>query len=323
MQIRPFEAKDYDAIAGVVSRAVPCSPATAEEVRQGDARARQIAASPSGLAFARYVAESGGTVVGFTHFFPSPAYHPQRFDLGIYVDPPHQGQGHGTALYQTVRNELRPYRPIALRSAVREDDLRGSRFLQDRGFREVSRLREATLDLEAFDAQAAEDAVRQVGRQGVAMRPLREVVDDPEQVRQLHELALEAMRDQPTPEAFAFPTLDEYEKQTLGHPALLQEASFVAVADERCVGISGLWRSNVDDELATRGTGILRPFRRRGIAWALKCQCGLAARARGYRRLRTWMDSRNEPIQRINRQFGFTAHPGWCTVSLPLGEGGD
>jgi GNAT superfamily N-acetyltransferase len=324
MAIRPFEASDYDAIAGVVSRAVPASPATAEQLRQGDAQARQSAASPRPLAFERYVAEHDGAVVGFTHFFHSPtAYHPRKFDLGIYVDPPRQGRGHGAALFHALREALCPYRPVALRSAVREDDARGARFLHDRGFREVSRLREAVLDLGALSAQAAEEAVRRVCDQGIRFRPLSELAGDPDQVLRLHELALEGMRDQPMPDAFTPPTLGEYEKQTLGDPALIREASCVAVADERCVGITSLWRSNADDELATRGTGILRPYRRRGIAWALKSQCALWARARGYRWLRTWMDSRNGPIQRINERFGFVAHPGWSTVSLPLGEGGD
>jgi GNAT superfamily N-acetyltransferase len=323
MPIRPFAASDYDAIASVVSRAVPASPARPEQLREADAQARQ-SASHGPLAFERYVAEQDGAVVGFTHFFPSSTAHPPRkFDLGIYVDPPRQGRGHGAALYQALRQALRPYRPLALRSAVREDDARGARFLHDRGFREVSRLREAVLDLDALRVEAAEDAVRRVCDQGIRFRPLSELAGDPDQVLRLHELALEGMRDQPMPEAFTPPTLEEFARKTLANPAMVKDASYAAVADERCVGFSSLWRSNADDELATRGTGILRAYRRRGIAWALKCQCALWARARGYRRLRTWMDSRNAPIQRINDRFGFVASPGWSTVSLPLGEGSD
>jgi RimJ/RimL family protein N-acetyltransferase len=52
-------------------------------------------------------------------------------------------------------------------------------------------------------------------------------------------------------------------------------------------------------------TAVFEPFRRRGIAWALKLRTARWAKERGLRRLVTCNDSANEGMLHINTRMGF------------------
>jgi GNAT superfamily N-acetyltransferase len=56
-------------------------------------------------------------------------------------------------------------------------------------------------------------------------------------------------------------------------------------------------------------TGVLRDYRGRGIAMALKVRTVRYARANGYREIRTWNDVRNRKMLRINDALGFAKQP--------------
>jgi L-amino acid N-acyltransferase YncA len=102
----------------------------------------------------RWIAEAAGTgqCIGFANFGQSSwSFHPQRFNVGVYVLPGEQEKGVGGALYQTVMEGLTELKPTELHTNVREDWARGLRFAQERGFAEEMREWESCLDVPAFD----------------------------------------------------------------------------------------------------------------------------------------------------------------------------
>jgi GNAT superfamily N-acetyltransferase len=86
----------------------------------------------------------------------------------------------------------------------------------------------------------------------------------------------------------------------------LPDAHFLALAEDRLVGISRLMRDlNHPGVLRQAVTGTHPAFRNRGIAKALKLQTIEFARTHGYTQIRTGNDSTNGAMLHINAAVGF------------------
>ncbi len=100
-------------------------------------------------------------------------------------------------------------------------------------------------------------------------------------------------------------------RKRLENPGLLPDANFIALDGDRYVGFSNLWKSQGDDHLHTGLTGILRAYRRRGIALALKLRAVAYAKARGAPVIRTGNETGNRAMLSINEKLGFARQPAW------------
>ena len=316
LKIRPFVPEDYEIVVEIGNRLFPEYPDTVEETRYRDEHR-----DPK-CKFARFVAELDGRVIGYAQYNQSSTmYHPQKFEIGVYVDLPCQGRGVGKRLYEQLLKALKPFDPIKLFSFAREDYERSVRFLRDRGFAEVMRSWESRLDVERFDFSPYRGAIERVEAQGIRLASLKELMDDPECPRKLFELERDLLADVPfpdryTPEAMDFET---FRKRTFENPDFLPEAYLVALDGERYVGTSALWKSQAaPHELYTGLTGIRREYRRRGIALALKLKGIAYAKAYGYKTIKTWNESNNRPMLAINERLGFAKQPAWITFAKVL-----
>ncbi len=97
------------------------------------------------------------------------------------------------------------------------------------------------------------------------------------------------------------------------------EATFVALADVGVVGYAKLSLSLAREEVVMHDlTGVLRAWRGRGIAAALKRTQIAWAKNRGYAKLETSNEVRNEPIRRLNERHGYVIEPGEISLLGPL-----
>jgi GNAT superfamily N-acetyltransferase len=316
LKIRTFTPGDYEKIVEIGNRIFPEYLDTVEEVRH-----RDECRDPK-CRFKRFVAEHRGDIVGFAHYDQSAAmYHPRKFEIGVYVDPDHQGCGIGSALYDHLLRELEPFEPTVLRSFAREDYKRSVRFLERRGFREIMRSWESRLDVQSFDFTPYEGAIERVEAQGIRLIPISELEWDPERDRKLYELDREILKDVPFPDRYTPVSFEHFVERTLKSPDLLPEAYFVAVDGERYVGSSALWRALAEpEELYTGLTGVIREYRRRGIALALKLKGIAYAKAHGFRVIKTWNDTTNRAMLALNERLGFVRQPAWITFAKELCE---
>ena len=117
------------------------------------------------------------------------------------------------------------------------------------------------------------------------------------------------------------PTFEHWQKTVLENPNLLPDAWFIALDGDRYVGESTLLKSRADPNvLYTGATGILREYRRRGIALALKLRAIRYAKSVSCPQIRTWNETNNRAMLSINEALGFVKQPAWISFAKTLKE---
>ncbi len=264
-------ARGYEAIVALDRIVSPDRRAeTAEEMQQEDA------SWPEGYLFKRFVvvAEGGETVaVGICN----EAYWLEQHGmvhLHFDIHPEHPQSQILPILYEAMRSFLERKKSdlLGLASGASEDEIAKVQFLLERGFRQVMRSPAAALRVAEFDPTPFAPYKERLAQSKMDIFTLAQLYElDPEWKRKLRDLRWAIIEDLPSPHPFTKPTLAEFDEMILQDPELDEEAFFVALADEGSyVGMSNLWRKEPNDKRFGAGlTGVVRRYRRRGIATAL------------------------------------------------------
>lgn len=303
MPIRFCLEGDYELIAALWNSAYPMYPLHPDTLRHDDER------SPARIYRRRYLLEHDGEALGFgTVRNTRDSFHPQEFLLDLVLRPEALGRGHGRALYAHLLADIEPRTPRALFAWVREDMPRAVRFYRDRGFVEVQRAFESVLDVTAFDPSRFSGAAERLARQGIEIRDLTSLERDPDHRRKLYLLHTEIDRDVPSPRTYSKPSFEEFCDAHFNE-RLIPEGMLVALHEDRYIGMCELYRHQGSDDLHNGLTGVLRPWRRRGIARALKLASIEVARAQGAAAIHTWNAAHNAGMLAINDALGFERQP--------------
>lgn len=319
--IRPLRDDDYPALARV-HNAVDDTPATHEEMRQEVERIDRN----------RFVSEwlvgtdrATGEVVAYAGYRHSPwEHHPDKYRGFVNVHPDHERRGIGRRLMDEVLAALRARGAERVTAYAREDRPRAIAFLARQGFAEYARDYESRLDVSAVDPGRFGGYADRAAALGVTITTLAdEMARDPHclgAVYQAHcALDVGAPRDDPELPSPDQTTLDEFVAKLVQHPRALPDAFFLAKLGDFYVGLSMLMRSDGDPSLLRQElTGVLEPYRGRGIATALKLRTIAYAQRGGYRRIRTFNSSKNDAMLAINQKLGFVRQPAWIGFKISL-----
>jgi GNAT superfamily N-acetyltransferase len=304
--IREFQERDYEDVVAVHNAVDPVHLDSVEDRRHYDLQRE------TRIDWERWVYEHEGRVVGYTSFNQmSWMFHPRKFYVVVLVHPEHQGRGIGSRLYEHLQERLARFEPLSCRTEINEAWAAGRRFAEKRGYKDGMRERESKLDLTRFDPGAFARDLERVSEQGIVIVDYDALAEDPERHRKIYEIDGAAGRDMPMPEPFTQPSYENFCKKLFEHPKFLPEGNMLALDEGAYVGISNLWRANKPEDVYTGFTGVLREYRGRGIATALKVRALTQAKAMGYRDLYTSNDSTNAGMLGINRRLGFEFLPAW------------
>jgi len=291
---------DLAAWAVVKAMVEPDEPSTVAELEH------ELASEPD-LAFllVRRAGEPvAGGVLRQSRGVPGAAYVLAR------VAPPARRQGIGAALFDVLVHRARELDARELVSRVWEDDHDAVRFAQARGFVTQQRECEVRLDLGAAGADVVE------GPPGVTVASL---LDRPDLVDAAYAVEAETTADIPFAETIAAPTIVQWRAENLDGPGALPGACMVAIVAGEVVGWAGLSGRGLPDGVAEHMlTAVRRPWRRRGIARALK-QAQIAwAREHGLEQLSTWNDETNAPMRLLNAELGYLPRPASLFLRGPM-----
>lgn len=304
--IRDFEERDYEPLCALANRIAPERTETGAEWRYHDGRRHPE------CAWRRWVVEEDGRLIAWSEYLQIAGTGGQaEFSLDLGVDPAYQGAGLGHRLYQMLMDALVALRPAALYADTRENRPLAVSFLERRGFVEVMRLRESYLDLLTYEPGRHAGAIRRLLDQGIHICSARDLAGHPDWARHLYDLDQEVKADIPAATPFVRDPFETWVTRFTASPGYLPDGYLVAQDGERCVGQTVLWRDGVHGHLSTGTTGVLRAYRRRGIALALKAASLQFAQNAGFVAVRTHNATRNDGMLAINDRLGFQAKPAW------------
>jgi GNAT superfamily N-acetyltransferase len=273
----------------------PLDAVTLDEVRSFESRA---------TAFADFVASGGSAWIGVMPWRPS---------IGqalITVLPTHRRRGLGTAFYERVSAWLREHEVDTIDAPIPEDDETSIAFATKRGFHEVERNGRMILEL---TARVPEPVAPPEGVEIVTW------AERPDLVRGIYEVACESFPDVPSDRDQVMESFEDWLEHDMKGSGDLPEATFLALAGDEVVGYSKFSLTAAQPTTANHDmTGVKRAWRRRGVAGSLKRAQIHWAKQRGYERLATQNEMRNEPIRRLNERLGYRPAPGRVVMRGPL-----
>jgi GNAT superfamily N-acetyltransferase len=229
----------------------------------------------------------------------------------VRVLPERRREGIGTQIFHALCEHAGTFGADTLWGRVREDDAGSRSFARKRGLGEVGREHEVVLDT----------ASTEVAPEPPAGIELVSLADRPDLAHAVHAVDVETGGDVPRPEGDEYEpsSFERWRRDYLEGPGAVSEALIAAVADGEVVGYTGLRRRGAVSPVAENMlTAVLGPWRRRGIATALKREQAARARAAGIEQIYTTNDETNEGMRGANARLGFRPAPTQIIVSGPV-----
>jgi len=226
------------------------------------------------------------------------------------VLPEHRRRGVGTSLYVALSEHAARLGLASLWGRIEEGDAASLRFAENRGFREAAREYEVVLDV--AEAELAGDPPPGV--------ELVSVTERPDLVRAVYDVDVEVGPDVPSHDEGHEPmSFERWHATYLEGPGAMPAACIVALAEGEVVGYTGLRRRGSASPTAENLlTAVRRPWRRRGIALALKREQIRRAREAGVEQIFTTNDETNAGMRGVNARLGYRPAPTRILVSGPL-----
>ena len=229
------------------------------------------------------------------------------------VAPSWRGRGIGTALYTDMQRFLESHDAMTITSEVRDNCPVSQSFSNRRGFEKDRHQFQSNLDLEAFDESPYQHILENVYEKGIRIYSLEDFGDTPDARKRLYEV--NAITDEDVP-GWTGPGLsfEEFNEWVYESGWYRPDGQLLAADGDHWVGICAIRLYPEDRRAYNVHTGIMRGFRRRHIALALKLAAIRYARKHDIRTLTTGNDSLNAPMLALNRKLGYVPVPGRYTL---------
>lgn len=159
------------------------------------------------------------------------------------------------------------------------------------------------LDLDEFDDEAFVPYLRRAGESGIEFASMAELGDTPDNRRALYDLNKTCTAD--IPDRGEFHTYDEYVAKRLNVPEYRPAGVILAIHDGAWIGMTATSLHPDKGHAFSEMTGVLAPYRGRGLSLALKLLAIRFVKSSGYRWLLTVHHPRNASAIAMNRRLGF------------------
>ena len=303
-KIRVANSKiDYERVAALLNK-VWSSPVSASWLKNADER---MVNSP---VMRRCVMENGaGKIVGYSIVLRSTDAAEGSFYLDVIVDPEHRKKGVGSSLYEEALAFAIEKGATIVDCEAYDNCPPCREFIEKRGFKLERHLFESVVDLERFDYGRFSHIVEEVEQGGIRFFSLADEGDTEEARRKLHQINYDCSLDDPASSG-TFIGFEEFNHMFDTADWFIPEGQLLAADGDIYVGLSALAFIKENQAMYNNMTGVIRPYRGRKIAQALKIVALKFAKAYGAKTIRTHNDSQNHAMLAVNRKLGYVPQVG-------------
>jgi GNAT superfamily N-acetyltransferase len=308
LTFRPFADADYPALAEFLTQLHSDEPKLAAVMRQFDEG--RLAAEHH----ARTLAWSADRLVGMVETERSRQFtRPGWYGLHVRAADAELRQ----RLLHMGLDTLRPLSPSVLHTTLSEPWPEYSWLLRQ-GWLEHERMWLSHLDLSTFEPGRFEERKQRSQAAGTEVRSLADLGWDNSELmqRRYYQLIVELLGDVPTADPIDPWPFEVWKQRLLGAPDFTPEGPLLAVQGGEWIGVSELYTPypGVPGTIRQGLTGVRRPWRGQGAAWALKLAGAERAKRQGWTSIRTGNHTVNAEMLGINAALGFVREPARVTL---------
>lgn len=224
----------------------------------------------------------------------------------VGVAPAHRRRGLGARLADEVEGFAASNHVRWVEAEVRETNLPVALpFIGRRGYAELERYRTSVQTPATVDLSGLSALQRRLQGAGIELVAFPGI-DSPRARDELYRATVQIWRDMPHEPHVDWedPSPHTFRRSIFERPSVVLDGFFVARDGARIAGLSYLVR-RPDGDAEVGDTGVLRDYRRRGIARALKMMVTRYAIEHGITRVHTDNRTDNAGMLAINRELGF------------------
>ena len=267
----------------------------------------------------RLLLYSNGTLVGVMYYTQGRDENKRTTFFTLNIDPDYNTQECRELLYARMLSEIKSFNCNKILTSMYDHPNYHlcQQFLIENEFKLVQTNREYSCDIRKVDTKKYQSLIKKLESEGIKLYDSKEEMGTfpkkfPNHYKKLEELTWIYAQDFPIPDGIKHTRdpFDQFMKYTLDFEENSYGTEIVAVKDGQYIGSTDLtvYPKAEPHKAWTGSLGVLKEFRRKGVATALKIKAIQKLLKKGVTEIRT-DNEENNPMYKINVALGFEPVP--------------
>ncbi|MFC4408954.1 GNAT family N-acetyltransferase [Chungangia koreensis] len=256
---------------------------------------------------------SEGHYVGYGRYVSGtwdPILKPGHAEIAVNVDKDWRNKGIGSSILKEIENLALKYNAIVLQTNIEDYKNECFKWYKNNGFEIYSHTFESQLDLTQFETTQYESIFSELETLGIRFTTLADFSQEDASSNRFWDLWWELVKDVPGMEDKPRPENDRMISLSRDFD---KNGFILATQGDEWVALSMIVKEN-NDSYYNSMTGVIREYRGKGLALALKVKAIEFAKNNKAKYIRTHNDSKNTPMLAINKKLGYKSKSGFYNL---------